>query len=1158
MKTHTNYWLVLCAMLATPSVWSQVVESSIATWKNNAKGAYSIVHDDYGLSGADGIWQYADTIASNRGIKFVFGVYTELCETRSVRPNGYSSLYSFAKNVMMAKHGHEIANHSYTHACAAERGWSPCTFGPGESGWGEAPLGSDLDLEINTAHNSIVNGTGFTPRYYVYPYDVFTNATNKRLEELGYIGSRTGWSSLANDDKGQGYHREGYEQSDLPNFFPNSSGFFRNGVEVFNDNDAKLNSQNQIKELNNEIDNIITNNLYGNREFHNVGNSGWGHVKVDAYRAHMNYLKEKVEARELWVGTVSEIFTYQIQKINYTPNAQYSSSTQQIVVSWSQPNFNVANYLSPLQIKSPITLNVDITKISDRSELTISQNGNTITDFRIDGNTLITNVYPHEGDITISNTGCSKVCLLKHPSNQTAKLNQNATFSVDIQSTQSLNYQWYFNGNIINGATNSSYTISQVKLTDLGNYYVVASNNLGTVTSINASLKLSERIPYFGTSMIVKSTTSTTIEAEDYDHGGQFLSYYDNVGGNKGNVYRTDDVDIYNGMSKYYLEKHKDEWTSYSIEVEKSGIYSFDINAEFLEDSTRLILEYNDQILTDTITVENATTNSVSIPIFILTSSTGVFKITVVRGKAKIDNFTFKYEGAAVKADFSASKQEAIINTEVIFTDKSLGNDEITNYEWNFGEGAVPKIITGKGPHTVTYTTTGQKTVSLIINGKVSNIKQNYITVSSNDKLPCSFKTDFNQNSKLEFVDVDITNNPFTHEMTAETWKITPKNSGKWDNFTYHFNDGISSRNADYSLSVNKPLVTIRAKSSYYVQLRTDMVDSRGDYTDNVLNQRNVITLINEYKTFTIDYSEQFYNYYGCDGKGCGVMDSANIRGLAFFLNPGQGGFDGTIEIDYIQVGDGECNLIPDFTSSATGVCKNGKITFEDASLGDPSSYSWNFGEGAFPETSTEKGSHTVSYSSLGEKTVTLTINGNKSIEKTIIVTNELNLSIGEDQKVCNDISEISLIAETNGNVTWSTNGTGDFVGTGKTVTYLPTNDDKSKDLKISALASADGCSTNQSKEIFVQFEVCTNIDSKNGRHQIKLYPNPTEDQINIEMDTEISAQITIFDVLGNVVYDNPDAFGTLSVDTETLASGIYTVKFISNHQLHTLRFIKK
>jgi len=41
--------------------------------------------------------------------------------------------------------------------------------------------------------------------------------------------------------------------------------------------------------------------------------------------------------------------------------------------------------------------------------------------------------------------------------------------------------------------------------------------------------------------------------------------------------------------------------------------------------------------------------------------------------------------------------------------------DQIVNYEWNFGEGAVPETASGPGPHNVVYATFGQKLAALTI-----------------------------------------------------------------------------------------------------------------------------------------------------------------------------------------------------------------------------------------------------------------------------------------------------------------------------------------------------------------------------------------------------------------------------------------------------------
>lgn len=47
----------------------------------------------------------------------------------------------------------------------------------------------------------------------------------------------------------------------------------------------------------------------------------------------------------------------------------------------------------------------------------------------------------------------------------------------------SLTYQWYFNGTLITGATNSNLAVGNASLTNSGNYILVASNPYGSITS---------------------------------------------------------------------------------------------------------------------------------------------------------------------------------------------------------------------------------------------------------------------------------------------------------------------------------------------------------------------------------------------------------------------------------------------------------------------------------------------------------------------------------------------------------------------------------------------------------------------------------------------------------------------------------------------------
>ena len=59
---------------------------------------------------------------------------------------------------------------------------------------------------------------------------------------------------------------------------------------------------------------------------------------------------------------------------------------------------------------------------------------------------------------------------------------------VTADGTTALNYQWNFNGTNIDWATNASLTITNVQLSQAGNYSVLVTNVFGSITSSNAAL----------------------------------------------------------------------------------------------------------------------------------------------------------------------------------------------------------------------------------------------------------------------------------------------------------------------------------------------------------------------------------------------------------------------------------------------------------------------------------------------------------------------------------------------------------------------------------------------------------------------------------------------------------------------------------------------
>src|SRR5262249_7976414 len=74
------------------------------------------------------------------------------------------------------------------------------------------------------------------------------------------------------------------------------------------------------------------------------------------------------------------------------------------------------------------------------------------------------------------------------PQSQTNVAGTTASFSVTAAGVPAPAYQWKFNNSAIAGATTSALSITNVQLTNGGNYTVVLTNSVGSITSSVATL----------------------------------------------------------------------------------------------------------------------------------------------------------------------------------------------------------------------------------------------------------------------------------------------------------------------------------------------------------------------------------------------------------------------------------------------------------------------------------------------------------------------------------------------------------------------------------------------------------------------------------------------------------------------------------------------
>ena len=97
--------------------------------------------------------------------------------------------------------------------------------------------------------------------------------------------------------------------------------------------------------------------------------------------------------------------------------------------------------------------------------------------------------------------------LVSGPASQNACLGAEAVFQVVAYGSQFSLFQWRWNDTDIAGATNASYRIPSVGISDAGSYVVVVSNALGVAVSIPAALSVTPQSPVI---TLPPATTATS------------------------------------------------------------------------------------------------------------------------------------------------------------------------------------------------------------------------------------------------------------------------------------------------------------------------------------------------------------------------------------------------------------------------------------------------------------------------------------------------------------------------------------------------------------------------------------------------------------------------------------------------------------------------
>ncbi|MFO7867765.1 MAG: carbohydrate-binding protein, partial [Bacteroidales bacterium] len=168
------------------------------------------------------------------------------------------------------------------------------------------------------------------------------------------------------------------------------------------------------------------------------------------------------------------------------------------------------------------------------------------------------------------------------PKNTTSTLGKSTSLYVSATGADPLSYQWYKDDVAIPDATDDIYSIAIAEESDAGDYHVVITNHLGTITSSTATLTINNSAAYGGTPVSLPGR----VLAKNFDEGGEGVAYHDTSPeneaientGDQAHFYRDEGVDTEvttdegTGHAVGYI--NADEWMEYSVMVEYSGTYT--------------------------------------------------------------------------------------------------------------------------------------------------------------------------------------------------------------------------------------------------------------------------------------------------------------------------------------------------------------------------------------------------------------------------------------------------------------------------------------------------------------------------------------------------------------------------------------------------------
>jgi hypothetical protein len=328
----------------------------IAKWRDDAKAAYSMIHDDMCGPGLEGIQDLAVPALAARGLRAGLGPFVQACEEQ-----GRWDVVKEAEAL-----GMEIISHSYTHP----------EITPENAAHEVAAAKAEFDKHLE---NPVT--------FFIFPYDFFTQETVNAVGQAGHLGARAGI-------------RDNFNGSTMPPInVAEPVDDLRIVFDVWPRNYSKYARYAAEDMLWVHVHNAIEKGGWAVREFHSVmedGDSqpdmrGFGPITISEYERHLDDLAKARTAGLVWTDNPSAVLKYRHAR------TACKASVDGDTIVFDDSSADCKKYATPLSVIVSVG--------EDVKGLTARQGDADVPTFRLEDGTFSVTADPTLGDVTLS--GCA-------------------------------------------------------------------------------------------------------------------------------------------------------------------------------------------------------------------------------------------------------------------------------------------------------------------------------------------------------------------------------------------------------------------------------------------------------------------------------------------------------------------------------------------------------------------------------------------------------------------------------------------------------------------------------------------------------------------------------------------------------------------------------